>query len=262
MRFRPWLIPAALLVLGVASPALAQDDKPNPNPFAAGTSFDQRRMISELQDRLVEPASSPRHWIDIGVAIPVGSFADRPFEPGMLLRWSERVWQEGPFSLVGSAGVLFNDDSRFNETSIDASYAGGFDSFLPINSHRHLAVPFAVELHLEPASEEAWSPFVALGPAVQYTHEVLGRQQWTSITLVDATILAVPVEEGAPPVPLLDQVLTKTHFHPGAQGRAGIRFKVGHGVSPLHIRLTGSGNVWYEHSHPQTIAGASLSFGR
>jgi len=261
MRFRPWLIPA-LLVLGVASPALAQDDKPNPNPFAAGTSFDQRRLISEIQGRLTEPASSPRHWIDIGVAVPVGGFDDRSWDPGLLLRWSERVWQEGPISIVGSAGLLFNDNSRFNETSLDAAADGGFDSFLPIFSRRHLAVPFAVELHLEPASEEAWSPFVAIGPAVQYTHEVTSRQQWYQLIVSGIPVFAVPEDATPAPTPLADQLLTKTHFHPGAQARAGLRFKVGRGVKPLHIRLTASGNVWYEHSHPTTIAGASLSFGR
>jgi hypothetical protein len=270
MRFRPWLLPAVLVMLAVAPSARADEDTPavyNPHPYQANSAFDQKALIAELQSQIMEPYVSPRHWLDVGVAVPVGNFHDRGFDPGLMLRWSERVWREGPFSLVGSAGVLFNDDSRFNESQVDASYAGGFDSFIPIYSHRHIAFPFAVEIHMEPASEDSWSPFISIGPAIQYTHEVQARQTWA--VLVDSTgggfnqeKFVVPFINPSAPVPLADQVLTKTHFHPGVQAQAGLRFRMGHGENPLHMRLTGSANVWYEHSNPETIVSASMSFGK
>src|SRR5262245_55355599 len=244
MRSRLWLLPAVLVMLAVAPSARANDDAgyySPPNPFAAGTKFDQRAMISEMQGQLTEPYFSPRHWLDVGVAIPVGSFNDETWDPGLLIRWSERVWREGPFSLVGSAGVLFNDDARFNEGQVDASYAAGPGSLIPIDSRRHIAFPFAVQLHLEPASEDSWSPFIAVGPAVQYTHEAQVHQEWTSIvtdstgTTGPGSGFAVPSLSPTVPVPLAQFIVTKTHFHPGAQATGGIRFRMGHGSNPLHM---------------------------
>jgi hypothetical protein len=184
-----------------------------------------------------------------------------------MIRWNERVWREGIFALVGSAGVLFNDDSRFNEAQVDAAYAGGFDSFIPIYSHRHIAFPFAVELHVEPWSEDSWSPYFSAGPAIQYTHEVQVRQTWAVLSDSSGSgfsgqTFVVPFTDPAAPVPLADQVLTSTHFHPGIQGQVGLRFRMGHGSNPLHMRLTASGNVWYEHSNTETIVSGSIAFGK
>jgi hypothetical protein len=267
MRFRPWLLPAVLVMLAVAPTVRADEDNPavyNPHPYQANSAFDQKGLIAELQSQIKEPYISPRHWLDIGVALPTGGFKDRNFEPGLMIRWSERVWREGPFSLVGSASMLFNDDSRFNESQVDASYAGGFNSFIPIVSHRHILFPFAVELHLEPASEDSWSPFFSAGPSIQWSHEVQVRQTWSQLSDTSGTVkqFVVPFINPGAPVPLADQALTKTHFHPGVQGQAGLRFRMGHGSNPLHMRLTASGNVWYDHSAPQTIVSGSMSFGK
>jgi len=268
MRFRPWLLPALLVLIAAAPVARADDDQPavyNPHPWAANSSFDQKALITELQTQIKEPYMSPRHWLDLGIAMPVGNFKDRNWDPGLMVRWSERVWREDAFSLVGSAGFLFNDDSRYNEAQVDAAYAGGFDSFIPIYSHRHIAFPFAVELHLEPASEDSWSPFVSAGPAVQWTHESQVRQNWyvlSDSSGANTKEFVVPFTAPPAPTPLADQVLTKNHFHPGVQAQAGLRFRMGHGANPLHMRLTASGNVWYEHSNPETIVSGSLSFGK
>ncbi|HKA24345.1 MAG TPA: hypothetical protein VKF80_05155 [Candidatus Eisenbacteria bacterium] len=269
MRFRPWLLPAVLMMLVVAPSARADEDNPavyNPHPYQANSAFDQKALISELQGKAMEPYVSPKHWFDIGVALPEGNFKDRNWDPGLMLRWSERVWREGPFSLVGSMGFLFNDDTRFNESQVDGSYAGGFDSFIPIESHRHISFPFAVELHLEPASEDSWSPFVSAGPAIQWTHEVQVRQVYAILADSSSSgnngTFVVPFTSPAAPVPLAEQILTKSHFHPGLQGQAGLRFRMGHGSNPLHIRLAASANVWYEHSNPETIVSGSMSFGK
>src|SRR5262249_36075494 len=183
------------------------------------------------------------------------------------IRWSERVWREDAFSIVGSAGILFNDESHFNENQVDASYAGGFDSFIPIYSHRHIMFPVAVELHLEPASEDNWSPFGWAGPSLNWTLGLPVRHQWyvpsvSSGAAFSKQTFVVPFTNPSAPVPLADQVLTKTHFHPGIQGQAGLRFRMGHGSNPLHMRLSASGNVWYEHSNPETIVSGALSFGK
>ena len=268
MRFRPWLLPAMLVMLAAAPAARADDDQPalyNPHPFAASTAFDQKALIAQLQAQAREPYMSPRHWFDLGVALPVGNFSDRNWDPGLMIRWSERVWREGAFSIVGSAGFLFNDDTHFNEDQVNAAYQGGFDSFVPIYSRRHIAFPFAVELHLEPASEDSWSPFISAGPSVQWTHEVQVRQQWyvlTDTSGANTKEFVVPFLNPSAPTPLADQALTMTHFHPGVQGQAGLRFRMGHGSNPLHMRLTASINAWYEHSNPESIVSGSLSFGK
>src|SRR5262249_43971755 len=144
-------------------------------------------------------------------------------------------------------------------------YGAGFDAFVPIYSRRHIAFPFAVELHLEPASEDSWSPFISAGPAVMWTHEVQVRQQWyvlSDSSGSDHKELVVPFITPSAPTPLADQEISATHFHPGIQGQAGLRFRMGHGSNPLHMRLTASANVWYERDNPETIVSGSLSFGK
>jgi len=253
MRFRSWIFLALLVAFSVplAPPAAAED-------------FDQVRIISNFADKLEEPAHVPTQWLDLGVSIPVSSFEDRNWEPGLLVRWSQEVWWQGPLALVGSLGVLFNDDSNFNEAQVDASADGAFDSFIPVTSRRHVMAPFAVELQFQPTSRGSISPFVAGGPAIQYTHESRVRQDWYVIIQAEEdpyTFVLVPFETG-PPVLLADQALTKTHFHPGYQIRAGIRGRVGSGPQPLNMRLTASLNTWYEHDHPVSVVGGALSFGR
>jgi len=254
MRFRPWLFLAALVLSTTGSVAPAS---------AAGSGFDQMGMIRDVQDGLRTVPRTPTQWLDLGVALPVGTFDDRNWDPGMLIRWSDKVWEEGPFGLVGSLGLMFNDDTRFNEAQVDSSANGGFGSYIPIDQHRHVSVPLAIELHLEPAMQGSWSPFIAVGPAVQWTHEALVREEWVQITsTTENNVFAVPIPTPGQPVPVATEALNKTHFHPGWQARGGLRFKVGTGANPLHMRLTGSGNVWYEHSRPLVVVGGSLSFGR
>ncbi len=257
MRFRPWLMLAGLLaVVALAAPPAA----------AQGTGFDQVKMISHVATRLPEPVNPAREWFDIGVSLPVSTFDERGWDPGLLLRYNQEVWTDGSASIVGSLGLAFNDASRFNEAQVDNAFDAGFDGMdtVTVYSSNHLAIPFAVELQLEPARLGEWSPFVAFGPAVQYTNESAVRQRYYVVSYADYVPFVVPLAswDGPPPGLVADRDLNQTHFHLGVQVRGGLRFNAGPETNPLRMRLTGTWNVWYEHDRPISMVGAALSFGR
>jgi hypothetical protein len=257
MRFRQWLMLSGLVaVLALtALPAAAQN-----------TGFDQVKIISDLTRQLPEPVNPTREWLDIGTSLPVGTFDDRGWDPGLLLRWNQEVWTDGAASIVGSLGLAFNDMSRFNEEQIDNAFDAGFDGMdtVSVYSSHHVGIPFAVELQLEPSRQGEWSPFVAVGPAVQYTNESAVRQRYYPVVYEDYVPFVCPVSTYTPPSPALvaDRKLNKTHFHLGFQLRGGLRFNAGNVDNPLRMRLTATWNAWYEHSHPISMVGAALSFGR
>jgi len=259
MRFRQWLMLCGLAaVLALAAlPAAAQD-----------TGFDQVKMISSLATQLPEQPNPTREWLDIGVSLPVTTFDDRGWDPGLLLRWNQEVWVNGAASIVGSLGLAFNDASRFNEAQIDNAFAAGFDAMdtVSIYSSTHVSIPFAIEMQLEPSRQGEWSPFVAFGPAVQYTNESNVRQRYYYIGKGDYEAFVVPMllsdSTSYAPALIADRDLNKTHFHLGLQMRGGLRFNAGPAANPLRMRLTATWNVWYEHDRPISMAGAALSFGR
>lgn len=260
MLFPQWLMLSGLVaVLAlVALPAGAQDQ-----------GFDQIKIISSVANQLPESVNPARQWLDIGVSLPMSTFKDRSWDPGLLLRWNQEVWTNGSASIVGSLGLAFNDASRFNEAQIDNAYAAGFDGVdtVSIYSSYHVGIPFAMELQLEPARQGEWSPFIAFGPAVQYTNESNVRQRYYYIGEGDYEAFVVPMlvsgdSVSYAPALIADRDLNKTHFHLGAQVRGGLRFNAGPADKPLRMRLTATWNVWYEHDHPLSMVGAALSFGR
>lgn len=256
MRFRQWLTLSGLVaVLALAAlPAAAQD-----------SGFDQVKIVSHIAQQIPEPVNPTRQWLDIGASLPMTTFDDRGWDPGLLLRWNQEVWTDGSASIVGSLGLAFNDMSRFNEGQIDNAYDAGFDGMdtVSVYSQHHVAVPFAVELQLEPARLAEWSPFVALGPAVQYTYESQARERYYVVDDAgEDFVVPLPSWDGPPPALVADRVVSKTHFHLGFQLRGGIRFNAGHADNPLRMRLTATWNTWYEHDRPLSMLGAAVSFGR
>ncbi len=259
MRFRPWLTLSGLVAILAltALPAAGQ-----------GTGFDQVQILSHMANGLPEPVDHNRQWLEFGVALPVTTFDDRGWDPGLLVRWSQEVWTEGPVGLVGSVGLGFNDNSRFNEAQVDQAFETPLDSAslsaVSVLRHQHVLLPMAIELQFEPTRMSDFSPFLAGGPAIQYTHETITRERWYAVSYPNFTSFAVPISTYSPSAPGLvaDRYVDKTHFHVGYQARAGFRANIGTKGHPLHMRLTASLNTWFEHDRPVSLVGGALSFGR
>lgn len=255
MRFRPWLALAVLVAVTAltALPAAAQDP-----------GFDQVRIISDLTSKLPEVYNPKRSWLDIGVSLPMSTFDDRGWDPGLLLRWNQEVWTNGSASIVGSLGLAFNDMSRYNEAQLDNAYDAGFEGIdtVTVYSSHHVGIPFAMELQLEPARLDEWSPFIAAGPAVQWTHESAARARYYAVTDAGEGWVVPMSRWDAPTGLIADQTISKTRFHLGFQVRGGLRANVGPEDNPIGMRLTATWNVWYEHDRPISFVGGALSFGR
>jgi hypothetical protein len=291
MRFRGlWAIAAltAMLGAGLANPLHAQSDDtsqdapdmettttpppppPDPtigtmanpaNPYQSGDMLGMIHSITRPEVRELEMA--PTFWFDIGANFPMATFQDRQWTNGFSLQVGSRFWSSGGlFNVDGVLGVFLNEDSRFNEGQTqDFYYAGpSLSNGGPVESHKHLLVPFSVELNLEGTNPD-FSPFGSIGPSINWSRETTVWQDSTLITQEQFFIDNWPTDDyGYLPHPgalTAHSAKNITKFHPGYAARAGLRFRLANSQARLMATL----NTWYERSHPLTTLGAFFSFG-
>jgi len=192
-------------------------------------------MIHSItRPEVFEREQSASFWFDVGANFPMGSFQNRQWTNGFSLQLGHKVWHSGGLLNVdGVLGFFLNEDSRFNEAQSRAYYdAGGtLTTGGPVESHRHLLVPFSVELKLE-GQNPALSPFVSLGPSLNWARETTAWQDSTLVLPVIYVSDDWPADEVASiPTPgalSTQAVKNVTKIHPGYAARAG--FRVGQGA--------------------------------
>jgi len=289
MRFRAFwtlAVATALMGTGLAGSVSAQSDETSPdgtsmqteaqaqpvdptigtmanpaNPYQNGNMMGMVHSITRPEIREYE--QSARFWFDIGANFPMATFQDRQWTNGFSLQVGSRFWSSGGiFNVDGVLGVFMNEDSRFNELETERFYAAGagLTNGGPVESHRHLLVPFSVELNLE-GQDPAFSPFFAIGPSINWSRETAVWQDSTQhiqdIRFIDEwptdDYLSVP----NPGALSAHSVKNITKIHPGYAARGGIRFRLANSAARLMVTM----NSWYERSHPLTVLGGFISFG-
>jgi len=101
-----------LLVLPVARPAGAESIVDR-QPMDLGSN--QAGTLNDMGQDLVTPAHRQTWWFDAGVSYPVSQLHKDNIRPGMLVRVNHQIWERDALGVVGSAGVLFGDDSYAND---------------------------------------------------------------------------------------------------------------------------------------------------
>lgn len=231
------------------------------NPYQNGNMMGMVHSITRAEIREYE--QSARFWFDIGANFPTGSFEERNWTNGFSLQVGSRFWSSGGiFNVDGVFGVFMNEDSRFNEMETERFYAAGpgISNGGPVEGHRHLLVPFSVELKLE-GQNPSFSPFFSVGPSINWSRETAVWQDSTRFLQDLQFIDDWPADDYIPsPRPgalSAHSVKNITKIHPGYAARGGIRFRLANSAARLMVTT----NSWYERSHPLTMFGAFISFG-
>ena len=254
MRYRWWLVLAILVGSSTLTvPVGAQDD----NPYA---NVDQEQMLEDMAEGFAEPPRMrPSQWLDVGLSLPVSTFNSRDWTPGFIVQWNQDFLIRDDFSIFGSLGAAWNNDTRYNESQTDSLVSGAPS----VMSRKHLGIPASIQLQFEPFGKKHSAPFISAGPAIQWNRERVTTQEYKSP-------IPQPREPNSRfrlPDPGEDGLVTtsnvqKTKFNPGYAVYAGFRTRVGEGTHPLHMRIRAGWNVWYERAHPISMISATLSFGR
>ena len=234
---------------------------------------DQIGTLRTFGQSMLYPPHQVNNWFDVGTSYPVGNLQDRNIDPGLLLRFNQVFWRSDVFSMFGSVGALFGNDSYFNDAqnAIAAAAPISPDPLQPysgvdVQSRYFWMVPATVNLALDLPIAESVNPFFAIGPGVVWTHESLVTSAVNngvgstdlSPGSEDPLIIGPNGEQGISPY----AIRTQSKFNLGWDARAGIGFKVGQGERPLWIRGVVSGSTYYTHTAPSTNMGFALSFGR
>ncbi len=265
---------SALLLLALTvsvAPASAEVTILDRKPMDVGA--DQVGAIRDVNADMIYPYRQPNLWIDIGAAYPVGNLADRNIDPGLMFRVNETFWRSGGIlSAFGSVGVMFGNDSYFNDAQDAIARAApvnptGYYSGVDIQSRYFWMVPATINgqvaLHIDDGIDLA----LAAGPGVVWTHESMitsavnngvGSQTLGEDGIDDPLIIGPGGEQGISPY----AIRTESNFNLGWDARAGLGFRASSGVRPLWIRGTVSASTYYSHTHPSTNLGFALSFGR
>lgn len=262
------LVTLASLVLACAAfhPAFGQSIVDRP-PMDLGAN--QVGTLTDMSQDLLMPRHQQTWWFDAGVSYPVGTLHKSSIRPGLLLRVNHQIWERDALAVVGSAGVLFGNDSYFNDIANDAAFNApvviGNTTFsgTVVNQHYYMATPMTMEVQIMPPVSGTVRPFFSLGPGAIWSHE---NYTWSavnngvgSVSLGDTTgvLLTGPGgEQGISPF----GVRTRTRFNVGWNARAGVGFRLSSGENPLWMRLVASGTTFYEHTAPRTILGFAASF--
>ncbi len=260
------LLSAVLLVVGSAVavlPASAQSiiDRP---PMDLGA--DQVGTISRVGQDLLHPPARPSMWWEIGMSWPIGTLDDQNLNPGLLLRANQRFWNDDALGLVASLGVLFANDSYFNDAQEEIAFNAPVDPFssysgVDIQTRYFWTVPAMVDLEFAPKLSESMVLNFSAGPGVAWSHDAVvtsavnngvGGDQDSSL------VIGPGGEQGISPY----AIRTRTTFNLGWDAKAGIGFKVSQGDRPLWVRAQVSGVTYYHHTAPRTLLGFTASFGR
>jgi hypothetical protein len=257
MRYRSWLLLTLLVstVVVMAGPAAAQSG-------GYGNS-DQAQMMSTMGASLApEPHHRPAQWLDVGISLPIAEFNSRGWDPGFTLRWSHEFLQRDSYSILGSLGFNWNNETHFNEAQTNQNFQRPLGTQQgPVESLKWWGVPYSFELQWEPTGTKPNSFFVSLGPAGQVTRESKVLQESVLFSAEGGDSLVVPIIIQGEALSAT-QAINKTKFNPGYVVHAGFRGRVGGGKNPLYMRIIGGWNVWYERGAPISLITAALSFGR
>jgi hypothetical protein len=257
MRYRSWLILSLMVALAVVMvvPAAAQSG-------GYGDS-DQTAMLSNMQESLTpSPHKRPYQWLDVGGVFPISDFQDRGWTAGLGLRFSQEFLQRSSYSLLGSLGLNWVDETRFNETQTDNNYARPLGQAQgPVESIKWWGIPYSLEIQFEPTAESRNSFFFSAGPSGQITRQSKVLQESVLYTAEGGDSLALPVAINGEAL-MATQAINETKFNLGYVLHAGFRGRVGGGYNPLYMRIVGGWNVWYERTAPISVITVALSFGR
>lgn len=267
------LLPALLAVASVLSalPASAQStisiiDRP---PMDVGAN--QVGSLQLIQQDMLYPIHRITNWWEVGMAYPTGTLNNQNLQPGLLIRANQEFWSnQGSLSAVASLGILFANDSYFNDAQEDIAFgtppASPLDPFYPytgvdIQSRYFWSVPAMMDLQLAPTIDESIQPYFSIGPGVVWSHtsEITSAVNNGVGADSDTGLVVGPGgEQGISPY----AIRTRTMFNLGWDAKAGIGFRVSSGVRPLWVRAQISGVTYYHHTAPRTLLGFSASFGR
>ncbi|MGH7723827.1 MAG: hypothetical protein ACREOU_00185 [Candidatus Eiseniibacteriota bacterium] len=260
------LLSSALLVFGAAVavlPASAQSiiDRP---PMDLGA--DQIGTITQVGQDILYPPHRPNTWWELGMAYPIGTLQDANLDPGLMIRANQRFWNDDTFGLVASLGILFSNDSYFNDAQEDIAFgtppASPFDPLYPytgvdIQSRYFWTVPAMVDFEIAPRLSEGVQLNLSAGPGIAWSHDAVITSAVNNGVGGEADS-GTGGEQGISPY----AIRTRTRFNLGWDAKAGIGFKVSSGTRPLWVRAQVSGVTYYNHTAPRTILGFTASFGR
>jgi hypothetical protein len=257
MRYRSWLILSLLVASAVviAGPAAAQSG-------GYGNS-DQAVITSTITTSLAPaPHQRPDQWLDVGTVLPIGDFKARNYTAGFGLRFSQEFLQKSSYSLLGSLGFNWVNNTYFNEDQTDANFARPLGQQQgPVASYKWWGIPYSMEIQWEPTGNSPNSIFFSAGPSGQITRESKVLQESVLYSGEGGDSLGLPVFISGEALSAT-QAINKTHFNLGYVLHAGFRGRVGGGYNPLYMRLVVGWNAWYERSAPVSLITVALSFGR
>ena len=270
-------LPVALVALALgafAAQASAQTTSTTLDRPPMDLGADQIGTLRTFGQAMLYPPHQVNNWFDVGSSFPVGNLEDRNIDPGLLIRFNQTFWRSDIFSMFGSVGAMFGNDSYFNDAQNAIAAAAPISpdplnpySGVDVQSRYFWMVPATVNLALDLPIAESVNPFFAIGPGVVWTHESLvtsavnngvGTTELSPGPSEDPLIIGPNGEQGISPY----AIRTQSKFNLGWDARAGIGFKVGQGSRPLWIRGVVSGSTYYTHTAPSTNLGFALSFGR